>query len=147
MLHYQQQFLARLDFKPPKEYLDYLFAVESTYQFGGAYLIEDDELLSFNADYEADEFYAGYFLIGSDGGGETFALEKATGNFIQLSLIGHDEDTATVVGRTWPEFLEYLQNGIRLVPSTCPGRPRRGFFVPLGSQKPRVPAPTWPDVQ
>lgn len=109
MTQYKQQFLTQLDFKPPKEYLDYLFTVESTYQFGGAYLIEDDELLSFNADYEADEFYPGYFLIGSDGGNEAFAIEKATGNFVQIPFIGHDDETATVVGRTWPEFLAYLE--------------------------------------
>jgi hypothetical protein len=109
MIPYQQQFLAQLDFEPPKEYLAYLVATESIYQFGSAYLIEDDELLSFNADYEAAEFYPGYFLIGSDGGGEAFAIAKATGNFVQTPFIGHDAETPAVVGRTWPEFLEYLR--------------------------------------
>jgi len=106
---YHQELLNQLGFAPPRGYLAYLLATESVYQFGGAYLVEDDELLSFNAHYESDDFYPGYFLIGSDGGGEAFAIEKTTGNFIQLPFIGHDEETATVVGRTWPEFLEYLR--------------------------------------
>lgn len=106
---YHQELLNQLGFAPPQDYLAYLLATESVYQFGGAYLVEDDELLSFNADHEADDFYPGYLLIGSDGGGEAFAIEKTTGNFIQLPFISHDEETATVVGRTWPEFLEYLR--------------------------------------
>lgn len=106
---YQQDFVATLDCAPSKEYLSYLFHAESIYEFGGAYLIEADEMLQFNADYRASEFFPGYFLIGSDGGGEAFAIEKATGNFVQLPFIGPDEDAVAVVGRTWPEFLEYLK--------------------------------------
>ncbi|GAB3865955.1 hypothetical protein GCM10028824_05690 [Hymenobacter segetis] len=106
---YQQDFLDTLGFTPPREYLAYLLDAEGTYEFGGAYLIEIDELLQFNNDYKADEFCPGYFLIGSDGGGEAFAIEKTTGNFIQTPFIGNDEETPIVVGRTWSEFLEYLQ--------------------------------------
>jgi hypothetical protein len=72
-------------------------------------LVEADELIEFNATREAEEFYAGYFLIGSGGGGEAFVIEKATGNFIMTPYIGHDDETPIVVGRTWPEFLDYLQ--------------------------------------
>jgi len=108
-LSHHQHLLAQLDFELPQAYASYLLASESSYQFGSAYLLEDDELVAFNADYDADDFYPGYFLIGSTGGGEAFAIEKATGNFSQLPLIGHSEETATVVGRTWREFLDYLQ--------------------------------------
>ncbi|TDN40325.1 hypothetical protein E4631_11735 [Hymenobacter sp. UV11] len=105
---YQQDFLAQLDFTLPPAYLAYLFASESTYQFGRAYLIEADELLQFNADHDAAEFYPGYFLIGAHEG-EAFAMEKATGRFVETPLIGHDEETPIILGLTWPEFLEYLQ--------------------------------------
>ena len=107
---YQQGFLDTLDFTPPREYLAYLFTAESIYEFGGAYLLEADELLPFNVAHEADEFYPGYLLIGSDGGGEAFAIDKATGNFVMTPFIGHDEETPVVVGRTWQEFLDYLQS-------------------------------------
>ncbi|GAA3961519.1 SMI1/KNR4 family protein [Hymenobacter antarcticus] len=107
---YQQDFLDTLDFALPQEYLAYLFTAESTYEFGGAYLIEADELLQFNVTREADEFYPGYLLIGSDGGGEAFAINKAAGKFVLTPFIGHDEETTIVVGRTWQEFLDYLQS-------------------------------------
>ncbi|MGI4741140.1 MAG: hypothetical protein ACRYG7_38730 [Janthinobacterium lividum] len=106
---YRQELISQLGFEPPQDYLSYLLAAESIYQFGSAYLVEDDELLHYNTDHEAAEFYPGYFLIGSDGRGEAFAIEKATGNFIQTPFIGHDAETATIVGRAWPEFLEYLR--------------------------------------
>ncbi|GAA4497581.1 hypothetical protein GCM10023172_12770 [Hymenobacter ginsengisoli] len=105
---YKQEFLQTLDFELPSEYLAYLFAAESTYQFGFAYLIEADELLQFNADYEATEFYPGYFLIGAHDG-EAFAIEKATGRFVETPFIGHDPETLIILGLTWREFLEYLQ--------------------------------------
>ncbi|WP_223649854.1 hypothetical protein [Hymenobacter psoromatis] len=73
-------------------------------------LIEADELLQFNSAHEAAEFYPGYFLIGSDGGGEAFAIGKASGNFVLTPYIGHDEETPIIVGRTWTEFLDYLQS-------------------------------------
>jgi cell wall assembly regulator SMI1 len=106
---YRQELLNQFGFEPPQGYLSYLLAAESIYQFGGAYLVEDDQLLSYNADHEAAEFYPGYLLIGSDGGGEAFAIEKATGNFVQTPFIGHDAEMPAIVGRTWPEFLEYLK--------------------------------------
>lgn len=106
---YQQDFLTQLDFEPPREYLAYLLSAESTYQFDGVYLIEDHELLQYNSDYNAAEHYPGYFLIGSDGGGEALAIEKATGNFVAVPFIGHDEETTIVIGRTWDEFLQRLQ--------------------------------------
>jgi hypothetical protein len=106
---FQQNFLAKLDFQLPSEYIAYLLSTESTYEFGGAYLVEDTELLQYNADYEAAEFYPGYFLIGSTGGGEAFAIEKATGHFIQTPFIGHDEEAPIILGLIWSEFLEYLQ--------------------------------------
>lgn len=101
--------MAQLDFELPKEYLDYLFSTESKYEFGGAYLVEADELLQHNTDYEAAELYPGYFLIGSNGGGEALAIEKATNNFVLTPFIGHDEETPIVIGRTWGEFLQRLQ--------------------------------------
>ncbi|MFD1873166.1 hypothetical protein [Hymenobacter bucti] len=106
---YQRDFLAQLDFELPKEHLAYLFSAESTYQFDGAYLVEDHELLQYNADREAAEVYPGYFLIGADGGGEALAIEKDTGNFVAVPFIGHDEETAVVIGRTWDDFLQRLQ--------------------------------------
>lgn len=106
---YHQDFLAQLDFKLPDGYLAYLLTVESDLNFGSAYLVAEHELLQYNADYDAADLYPGYFLIGSDGSGEAFAIAKNTGNFVQLPFIGSDEETTALVGCTWPEFLSYLK--------------------------------------
>jgi hypothetical protein len=75
---YRQELVNQFGFEPPQDYLIYLLTVESTHQFGSAYLVQADELVQFNADHEAAEFYPGYFLIGGHDG-EAFAIEKATG--------------------------------------------------------------------
>jgi len=105
---YQQVFFGTLGFELPADYLAYLFATESIYEFGWAYLVEADDLLRFNADHEAAAFYPGYFLIGAHDG-EAFAIEKATGRFVETPFIGHDEETPITLGLTWPKFLKYLQ--------------------------------------
>ena len=107
---YQQEFLDTLDFEPPADYLAYLFAADSTYDFGATYLVEADELIAYNAEYKANETYPGYFLIGAQDG-EAFAIEKATGHFIQTPFSAHDEETPIILGLTWAEFLEHLHTG------------------------------------
>jgi len=106
---HQQDLRAQLDFELPPAYLAYLADIDSAYQFGSSYLLEDHELLQFNTDHEAAEFYPGYFLIGATGGGEAFAIAKASGRFVETPFIGHDEAAPIIVGFTWPEFLSYLQ--------------------------------------
>lgn len=105
---YRQELVDQFGFEPPQDYLTYLLAAESTHQFGWAYLVEADELVQYNADHEAAEAYLGYFLIGAHDG-EAFAIEKATGRFVETPFIGHDGETPIILGLTWPEFLEYLQ--------------------------------------
>ena len=68
-------------------------------------------MVATNLDYNAAEFYSGYFLIGSNGGGEALAIEKATGYFVITPFIGHDEETPITVGQTWPEFWQRLPVG------------------------------------
>ena len=104
----QQVFLNSLDFKLPQEYLEYLFNSQSTHEFDDAFLIEADKLLDYNSDYNAAEFYTGYFLIGSDRGCEVFAIQKATGYFIRTMFVGHDEESVIVMGRTWAEMFQRL---------------------------------------
>ena len=110
-----------LDFNPPSEYLSFVFSNNIVYNGEnhsylsscGDYLYAATKLIELNLEYRADEFYPGYFLIGSDGGGEAYAIEKATSHFIMTPFIGHDEETPILVGRTWPEFLKYLRNNDR----------------------------------
>ncbi len=109
---YRQDFLAQVDFELPSDYVAYLFSAESTHDFdAGSYLVEASELIQYNADYAAAELYPGYFLIGSTGGGESFAIEKVTGFFVVTPFIGHDAEATVVLGQSWDEFLQRLQVG------------------------------------
>jgi hypothetical protein len=109
-LTYRQELLDQFGFAPPSDYLTYLLTAESTFDFGAAYLVEADELLQYNIDYDAAERFPGYFLIGAQDG-EALAIEKATGHFIQTPFIGHDEETPIILGLTWSEFSDHLQTG------------------------------------
>ena len=111
MLSHQYELIKQVDFEFPKEYLTYLFSTESAYEFDGSYLIEINDLLQNNIDYDAAERFAGYFLVGSNGGGEALAIEKATGYFVITPFIGHEEDTPVIIGRTWTEALERIRTG------------------------------------
>ena len=67
-------------------------------------------MIQYNTDYEATDVFPGYFLIGAQDG-EAFAIEKATGHFVQTPFIGHDAETPIILGLTWSELLEHLQTG------------------------------------
>lgn len=119
-LHNEQNhaFLGALDFNLPADYLSFIFFnniiyKEQNYSYlseCGDYLYAANELIKVNSEYLADEFYPGYFLIGSNGGGEAYAIEKTSGYFVMTPFIGHDEETPILTGRTWPEFLKYLRD-------------------------------------
>ncbi|MFD1470157.1 hypothetical protein ACFQ48_18150 [Hymenobacter caeli] len=111
-----QTLLAALDFNPPADYLSFVASNNIIYndqQYSylsecGDYLCAVNELIKFNLEYNNAEIYTGYFLIGSDGCDEAYAIEKTTGYFVKTPFIGHDDDTPIVVGQTWPEFQKHL---------------------------------------
>ncbi|NML64636.1 hypothetical protein HHL22_05400 [Hymenobacter sp. RP-2-7] len=115
----QQTLLAALDFTPPSDYLVFIFSNNIIHDhcnysylgIDGSYLYGATDLIATNLDYNAAEFYPGYLLIGSNGGGEALAIEKATGYFVVTPFIGHDEETPVIIGQTWPAFWQRLQAG------------------------------------
>lgn len=65
-----------------------------------------EELRRLNDDYGTAEFRPGFLLIGSNGGGESFAFDMRSvpWNMVMLPFIGDVED-AIPVGRSFTEFL------------------------------------------
>jgi hypothetical protein len=110
--------LSALDFNLPTGFLSFISSNNIVYDGEnysylsncGDYLYAAARLVEVNSEYRVDEFYPSYFLIGSNGGGEAYAIEKATGRFIITPFIGHDEETSILVGQTWPEFFKYLRD-------------------------------------
>ncbi len=66
------------------------------------------DLIKANRDYNADENYPGFFLIGTDGGGEACAIEKKTGSLYIIPFIGSLPEDAIFVGNSFQELTEYL---------------------------------------
>ncbi|MBO0359048.1 hypothetical protein J0X19_13900 [Hymenobacter sp. BT186] len=68
------------------------------------------EVAGINQDYDADENYPGFFLIGTYGIGEACAIETETGNIYTIPFIGDIPDNATYIGSTLEDLLVYLQD-------------------------------------
>ncbi|QDA62092.1 SMI1/KNR4 family protein [Hymenobacter jejuensis] len=66
------------------------------------------DLIEANQDYQADENYPGFFLIGTYGGGEACAIEKETGKIYTVPFIGDIPEDAVLVGNTLDDLIKYL---------------------------------------
>jgi hypothetical protein len=77
-----------------------------------------EELLERNEKYQVAEYAPNLFLIGSNGGGEAYALDlaKADGAIYQVPFIGLDPKDAELVARFFDAFLPR----INLFPKATP---------------------------
>lgn len=73
-------------------------------------LYEKDDLVEYNTDgsLDDDERFEAALLIGGNGGGEWYGIDKE-GNYFMTSAIGDADDTV-VLGKTLLEFLEGLND-------------------------------------
>ena len=69
-----------------------------------------EELESLNEGYHVKENTPGLVYIGSDGGGEAYAIDTRDGKmeFVQLPFIGIDFEGLIFCGKSFAEFLENL---------------------------------------
>ena len=67
------------------------------------------ELAELNRGYEANETYPGFFLIGSDGGGEACVIEKGTGSLYLTPFIGNIPGDNISIGSSYDELINYLR--------------------------------------
>ena len=106
-----QLLVAKLGFELPQEYTTYLAHENRNFIKIDklAYLCGVDELLTYNAGYNAEEQYPGYFLIGSDGSLDAFAIEKATQHFVLFPFIQAEHEEVTLLAQTWKEFLHHIR--------------------------------------
>lgn len=97
----------------PQDYVDFLISHN-----GGEGFLNDeyvifwavDELAQFNKDYEVTEYAPGFFLFGSNGGGEAFAynLRKLPPEIVMLPFIGMEPKHAKKLAATFKEFIRVL---------------------------------------
>lgn len=66
------------------------------------------DMIELNNDYNVQEYAAEFFIFGSDGGGNAFAIEKITGDIYELPFIGMSKDTAIFKNDSFAEFIEQI---------------------------------------
>jgi len=100
----------------PKEYADFLRMADGGEGFIGenAYTIfwRVEELLRLNREYEVELDAPGLLLIGSDGGGEAFAIDYLTDSLpiVSVPFVGMHRSVIDVLGRSFLEFLQTLHD-------------------------------------
>ena len=70
-----------------------------------------EEIKTMNDSYKTNEFFSGLVFIGSDGGGEAYAIDtrKEPFSFVNVPFVGSLDDLREC-GKTFVEFLEYLKS-------------------------------------
>jgi hypothetical protein len=78
--------------------------------FGYANFWRIEEIAGLNQSYKIQEYLPGYLAIGSDGGGEAFAISVRPGapSFVQVPFVGLSEEDCVAMGITFDEMLENL---------------------------------------
>jgi hypothetical protein len=74
-----------------------------------------EDLVESNAGYKVREFYAGFTLFGTNGGGEAYAWDwtpERESVYVVFPFIGFGPDTVVACGDTLEEFLTVLHDGI-----------------------------------
>jgi hypothetical protein len=66
------------------------------------------EIADLNRDYHVQESLPGYLLIGSDGGGEAFAIKRDEAVYVQVTFVGLSEEDCMSMGNGFEEFLSNL---------------------------------------
>jgi hypothetical protein len=71
-----------------------------------------EELIALNKEYEVTEYVPGLLFIGSDGGGEAFALDRRASHLpiVSVPFVGMDYSVVRTIAPDISSFLEKLFN-------------------------------------
>ncbi len=102
-------FLNNINFKLPKGFIEFYRdsnGAEIYKNENYCLLWKITEMIKLNNDYNVPEYASNFFIIGSDGGGSAFCIEKSTGHIFEMPFIGMSNDEATFVIDNFIEFLK-----------------------------------------
>ena len=109
------EFSGASKFRLPTDYLDFARTMNGGEGFVGEMYIrlyKVEELLEMNLGYKFPEFFPGFFLFGSDGGGEAFAFYAFESNAVyQVPFIGGPEH-AIKLAASFGDWMKQLANNI-----------------------------------
>jgi len=97
----------------PKDYKDFLLSNDGGEGFISVnYLIlwKAEELVGFNREYEVEKYASGFFLFGSDGGGEGYAFDMRGGEpaVVAVPFVGMSLRYASPCAPDFQNFLRTL---------------------------------------
>ena len=67
-----------------------------------------EQIPTLNAGYQVGDFAPGILLVGSDGGGNAYGIDKSTGKFGSVPFVGMSRSGFKEMGATFEEFLANL---------------------------------------
>ncbi|MDB5255107.1 MAG: cell wall assembly protein [Candidatus Nomurabacteria bacterium] len=90
-------FLKNVNFKLPEGFIDFFKK-----QNGASIWINDsyvdiwaiDKMFILNEEYKVNEYAPNFFLFGSNGAGEAYAVEKKTGHIFEIPFVGMSKEEA-----------------------------------------------------
>lgn len=85
------RFISQLKYNLPKDYISFMLKYNGGEGFvGERYFIlwPIEDLIIFNEEYEVDKYLEGFFLIGSNGGGEGIGFDLDNFSLISVPFIG-----------------------------------------------------------
>ena len=62
-------------------------------------------MIRLNLAYDVNTYAPEFFLIGSNGGGESYAIEKDTGYIYEMPFIGMSKEEAIFINKTFKGFI------------------------------------------
>lgn len=103
-----ETFLEAVPFTLPKDFLDFFKESDGAEIRTKDYYVllwSIGEMIQLNEDYEVEEYAPVFFLFGSDGGGNAYAIEKETGYVFEMPFIGMSKDEAILKSKTFTDFI------------------------------------------
>jgi hypothetical protein len=97
----------------PNDYKEFLRTINGCEGlFNGknyAILWDGRDLEKYNREYQVEDFINDILFIGSDGGGEAFAFDKANGmTIIRVPFVGMERELVVKIASSFTGFLEVL---------------------------------------
>lgn len=105
-------FIKKVDFQLPIGYVEFMTGTNGAeINKGDNFLIlwPLNELFSLNHEYAVKDFAPSFFLIGSDGAGNAFAIKKESGHIYSIPFIGMSDKEASFISSSFNKLLNMFQ--------------------------------------
>lgn len=91
----------------PAEYVALVTAHNGGIASSSLSILEVEDVVQRNADYEVSEYMPGYFMIGDDGGGTAILLNEGDGRIYEVDMGVMIESGATLSAHSLDDLLQF----------------------------------------